>query len=176
MFQKKKDQLVLLINKMLTERRCIPTYWIVGFAVSTLESLLIVNIWPKTNDLRSKSNAAFIFSISWWFQTLLLFQTPVIPHTVLHLGDMNDNRSAVTVLIKHDFLSLQPFEVADSFMILDNLMAGRLTPCLALRQSSGNITVWLVIAIGYVVQCTFLAPKLSAKCKGFPGRNIRILV
>ena len=86
---------------------------------------------------------------------------------------MKDNHSAVTVLIKHGFLSLHPFEVADSFMILDNLMAGRLIPCLALRQDSGNITVWLVIAIGYVVQCTFLDPKLSAKGKEILGCNIR---
>lgn len=57
---KKKASHVCLLIKCSC---CIDTwlYWIELLVVNTFKILLIVNIWPKTNDSCSKENAAFIF-------------------------------------------------------------------------------------------------------------------
>lgn len=81
---------------------CIDTwvYWIELLVVNTFKILLIVNIWPKTNDSCSKENAAFIF----FHQPSLSPQTQAIPPTTaLHLGDMRDNCRTLTVLINYGF-------------------------------------------------------------------------
>lgn len=96
---KKKVSHVCLLIKC---SRCIDTwvYWIELLVVNTFKILLIVNIWPKTNDSCSRENAAFIF----FHQPSLSPQTQVIPPTTaLHLGDMRDNCRTLTVLINCGF-------------------------------------------------------------------------
>lgn len=96
---KKKVSHVCLLIKW---SHCLDTwvYWIELLIVNTFKILLIISIWPKTNDLCYKENTAFIF----FHQSSPSPQTQAIPSTTaLHLGDMRDNCRTLTVLINYGF-------------------------------------------------------------------------
>lgn len=96
--EKKVSHVCLLIKWS----HCLDTwvYWIELLVVNTFKILLVISIWPKTNDLCYKENTAFTF----FHQSSPSPQTQAIPSTTaLHLGDMRDNCRTLTVLINYGF-------------------------------------------------------------------------